>query len=240
MQMCAWSDLCSGVELHAGRGQLRNGLRCAAGACREITQQVCELLFEAGADSSGDAHHHALGRVPAVEVREERLAGCVLHRFLAAEDVPAESVVAVHEVVEHAGDEVPRRIEVHVHLLDDHALLTVDLLGVEAGVTQQVDEHVERDVAALARAAHVVAGDLLAGEGVELAADGVDLGRDVARRRAPPVPLKNMCSAKCAMPFDSRVSYRAPAASMTKHETDWACSIGAVSTRSPLGRTCRS
>ena len=58
----------------------------------------------------------------------------------------------------------------------------------------------------LARAAHVVARDLLAGERAELAADGVDLRRDVARRRATLRPLKNMCSAKCAMPLDSRVS----------------------------------
>ena len=129
-------------------------------------------------------------RVPAVEVREERLARRALDRLLAAEDVPAERVVAVHEVVEHAGDVVARRVEVHVHLLDDHALLAVDLLGVEARVAQHVDEHVERDVAALARAAHVVARDLLAGERVELAADRVDLRRDVARRRAPLRPLE--------------------------------------------------
>ena len=149
-----------------------------------------ELLVQIGADGSGDAYDHALGRVPAVEVRDERVARRALHRLLAAEDVPAERVVAVHEVVEHAGYVVARRVEVHVHLLDDHALLAVDLLGVEARVAQHVDEHVECDVAALGGAAHVVAGDLLARERVELAPDRIDLRGDVARRRASLCPLE--------------------------------------------------
>src|SRR5438045_5852890 len=54
------------------------------------------------------------------------------------------------------------------------------------------------------------------------------------------VPLKNMCSAKCAIPFVSRVSYREPAASMTMQVTDWAWSTFAVTTRSPLSRVRRS
>ena len=58
-----------------------------------------------------------------------------------------------------------------------------------------------------------------------------EMARAVGRRS---VPLKNMCSAKWAMPPMSAVSYRDPAANITKHETDWACGIGAVSTRMPF------
>src|SRR6266508_2208871 len=58
-----------------------------------------------------------------------------------------------------------------------------DLLGIELGVAQHVDEDVERDIARLGGALDVVPGVLLAGEGVELAADGVDLLGDVACRR---------------------------------------------------------
>ena len=57
--------------------------------------------------------------------------------------------------------------------------------GVEARVAQHVDEHVERDVAGPGGALDVVPRVLLAGERVELAADAVDLGRDVSRRRPP-------------------------------------------------------
>ena len=107
------------------------------------------------------------------------------HRLLAADDVPAERLVAVEKLFVDAADEVARRVEVHVHLLDDHALLAVDLLGVEAGVPQHVRDHVERDVAVLGRALDVIGGVLLARERVELAADRVDLACDVARARPP-------------------------------------------------------
>ena len=105
--------------------------------------------------------------------------------LLGADDVAAERVVAVEELVVDAADEVARRVEVHVHLLDDHALLALDLLGVEARVADHVDEDVERHVAGAGGALDVVARVLLAREGVELAADPVDLGRDVAGGRAP-------------------------------------------------------
>ena len=54
------------------------------------------------------------------------------------------------------------------------------------------------------------------------------------------VPLKNMCSAKWAMPLVSRVSYRDPAANMTTQVTDCAFGTGARSTRVPLERVVRS
>ena len=64
-----------------------------------------------------------------------------------------------------------------------------------------------------------------------IASISVEIVRAAGRRS---VPLKNMCSAKCAMPLDSGVSYREPAASMTKHETDPTCGNGAVTTRMPF------
>ena len=81
----------------------------------------------------------------------KRVARRAADGLLAADDVPAERLVAVEELLVHAADEVARRVEVHVHLLDDHALLALDLLGVELRVAQHVDEHVERDVARLRR-----------------------------------------------------------------------------------------
>src|SRR5438552_2014072 len=84
------------------------------------------------------------------------------------------------QLVVDATDVVARSVEIHVHLLDDHALLAVDLLRVEFRVPEHVDEDVERDRPVLSRAADVVARVLLAREGVELAADSVDLTTDVA------------------------------------------------------------
>src|SRR5207253_3883865 len=59
------------------------------------------------------------------------------------------------------------------------------------------------------------------------------ISRAVGRRS---VPLKNMCSAKWAMPLVGGVSYRLPAASITITATDLAAGMGAVTTRRPLGR----
>jgi hypothetical protein len=94
-------------------------------------------------------------------------------------------LVAVEERLVDGADLVARRVLAHPHLLDDDALLAVDLLRLEARVADHVDEHVERDVPVLRRAADVVARVLLAGERVELAADAVDLAGDRACRRPP-------------------------------------------------------
>ena len=151
---------------------------------REIAEQALHRLERVALEPAAEADDHPLRLVPAVDVAEERLARRGAHRLLLADDVPAERLVAVEELVVDAADEVARRVVVHVHLLDDHALLALDLLALELGVAQHVDEDVERAVAVVGGALDVVARVLLAREGVELAAEPVDLHADLARRRA--------------------------------------------------------
>ena len=88
-------------------------------------------------------------------------------------------------LVPDLADVVAGRVEVHVDLLDDHALLALELLLVEARVQEHVGEDVDRDRRRPRGALDVVGGQLLAREGVELAADAVDLAGDVARGGAP-------------------------------------------------------
>ena len=183
--MWAWSDCFVNTETGEPFGGGTTGSGSPGLARLDRAEQLFEPLGEAVADPAADADHHALGPVPAVDERGERLAGRRADGLLGADDVAAERVVAVEKLVVDAADEVARRVEVHVHLLDDDALLAVDLLGVEARVADHVDEDVERHVARAGGALDVVAGVLLAGERVELAADPVDLGRDVACGRAP-------------------------------------------------------
>ena len=149
-----------------------------------VAEQRGDPLDGVAAHRAREPGDHAGRAIPAVEVVGEGLAGGAAHRLLRPDDVPAERLVAVEERVVDAVDVVARRVVVHVHLLDDDALLALDLLGVELRVAEHVDEDVERSVAVLGRALDVVAGVLLAGEGVELAADRVDLAGDVAGRRA--------------------------------------------------------
>ena len=175
------------VDVHAPT--VRHGLggkRRAGFRVLEVAEQLLDPLGETVADPAADADDHARRLVPVAEVVHERVARRGLHGLLAADDVPAERMVgAVDELLVHAVDEVPRRVEVHVHLLDDHALLAVNFPGVELRVAKHVDDHVERHVAVLGGALDVVPRVLLARERVELAADRVDLAGDVARGRPP-------------------------------------------------------
>ena len=174
------------MHVHFGLGRtldLGRGRRAGAVA-GHVAEQTLERRQEVVADHSRDADDHALRRVPMAEVVEERLARRRLDRLLRAERLPAERVRAEEQLLVDRRDVVARRVHVHVHLFDDHALLALDLVGIELRVAQHVHEHVERHVALLARAADVVAGVLLRGERVELAADLVDLHRQVARSRA--------------------------------------------------------
>src|SRR6266550_516827 len=141
----------------------------------QVTEQLVDPLVEIVADLPTDPDDHPRGLVPVTDIAVERLALRAADGLLATDDVPPERLIAVEELLVNAADEVAWRVVVHVHLLDDHALLALDLSRVERRVAQHVDEHVKRDVARLRRAFDVVAGVLLAGEGVELAADTVDL-----------------------------------------------------------------
>ena len=171
----------TGLAVRRQRHRLR---RTTGLAWRDAAEELVQALVQVFAKAATEPDHHALGPVPALEVGEERLSRGVPYRLLAPDDVPAERLVAVQQPLVDRADVAPGRVEVHVHLLDDDALLTLDLVGVELRPLQHVGEHVERGVARLGGAFDVVAGRLLAGEGVELAADAVDLAGDHPGRRA--------------------------------------------------------
>jgi hypothetical protein len=101
-------------------------------AARQVAEELRCAREGVVADLAGDADDHPRRRVPAVEVLHERLARRLADGLLAADDVPAERLVAVEQALVDAAYVVARCVEVHVHLLDDHALLALDLLGVEA------------------------------------------------------------------------------------------------------------
>ena len=148
MIRCAWSD-CFVCTFTRGPGPFSGsstGLGLTGLDALHVAEQRLERREQVAFDLAADADDHPLRVVPAAEVVEERLARRAAHRLLRADDVPAERLVAVEELVVEAADEVARRVEVHVHLLDDHALLAVDLLRLELRAAQHVDENVEGDV----------------------------------------------------------------------------------------------
>src|SRR5215218_277220 len=178
MQMCAWSDSFECTFTCAPEPSTTGSLGGGAPGSPPGTSP-------SRASSSSRTPSGKLPAIPTLDVLEEGLARRTTDRLLPPDDVPPEGRVPVDELVEDAGDIVARRIEVHVHLLDDHALLALDLVGVELRVPEHVDEHVERMLPMLGGALDVVPRVLLAGEGVELGADPVELEPDLLRCGTP-------------------------------------------------------
>ena len=90
-------------------------------------------------------------------------------------EAPAEKVV----------DVVVGRVLDLRDLLEDHRALPVDLLRVEIRLEKDVRKDVQGERKVLPQHLRVVAGVLLAGEGIEHAADRVDLLGDLLGRAAP-------------------------------------------------------
>ena len=76
-------------------------------------------------------------------------------------------------------DEVVGVVLVHLDLFEDDALLAGDVFGGEGGVEDEVGEKVECGGNILVEHLDVEADGLFAGEGVEVAADGVDLAGEL-------------------------------------------------------------
>ena len=117
-----------------------------------------------------------------------------LDRVDGAEDRAAERGVAEHRRGELVVHDVAGVVVVHGDLLEDHAALGLDVLGADQRIGHDVADDVDGQRQVGVEHPRVVAGVLLGGEGVHLAADGVD-----RRRRCPcadrlRVPLKSRCS----------------------------------------------
>ena len=83
---------------------------------------------------------------------------------------------------EEVVDEFGRLVLVHEDLFEDHLALGLDLVGPEGGSADDVAEDVEAQVEVLVEEAGVEGRVLLGGEGVHLAADGLDRLGDLASR----------------------------------------------------------
>ena len=98
-----------------------------------------------------------------------------------AEDRAAERGVAEHGVREQVVHAVARVVLVHGDLFEDHAALGVDVRRADQRAGQHVADDVDGERQVGVEHPRVVAGVLLGGEGVHLAADRVDGGGDVQR-----------------------------------------------------------
>ncbi len=126
------------------------------------------------------------GVVRAVEATHLR-AGQRLHRLDGAGYRPAQRGGTVARRREQVADHVVGVVVVHGDLVEDHLALRLDICCLESRRRHHVAEHVDRTRQVLVTHTGVEAGVLLRREGVDLAADLVELHREVergARRRA--------------------------------------------------------
>ncbi|MNC85040.1 hypothetical protein D3C83_06120 [compost metagenome] len=79
-------------------------------------------------------------------------------------------------------DEVVGRVLDHLDFFEDHLLLALDVFGAERRVHDDVRQDLDRQRQVLVEHLDVIAGVLLRGEGVHLAADRINRLRDVFGR----------------------------------------------------------
>ncbi len=165
-------------DVGVGDGRLAGG-----GGCRGGGQgvEVVGYLLDEGVVvevAGGGEDHVAGGEAVGVEAEE---GGLVEARdgLGGAEDGAAEGVVLPEVLGEELVDEVVGVVFVHLDLFEDDALLAGDVLGREGGVEDEVGEEIEGGGDVLVEDLDVEADHLFAGEGVEVAADGVDLAGEL-------------------------------------------------------------
>src|SRR5438270_12374364 len=111
------------MDLHARSVGLNLRGRGLAGlGGRQVTEQLLDLRDRVAADVAAEADDHSLRLFPPVSVADEGVFIRVPDRFLAADDVPAERLVAVEQLLVDAAYEVRGRVVVHVYLLEANAL----------------------------------------------------------------------------------------------------------------------
>ncbi len=113
---------------------------------------------------------------------DEPRAGEEIQRGPGAGQRTAERLLRPEGFVEDFLDAMLRLVEVHGEFLLDDAALLVNFRRVELRVKEHVGEDVEQFIKPVVAGLGVITGHLLAGEGVEIAADALHILRNLPRR----------------------------------------------------------
>ena len=146
-----------------------------------LRHQVAERL---GLDVAGGRDDQVPGRVDPGEVVPQRDAVDRADGGGHAQNRTSQRVTGPEALGEDLVPEIVGRVLHHLDLFQHDLLLARDLVGVERRPQQHVGQHVDGAGQVLVEHLDVVARALLGREGIELAADGVDLLRDVLGRPA--------------------------------------------------------
>jgi hypothetical protein len=155
---------------------------------RRVDERLLQQVLNAPVFEIADRDDHEVRRdVRLREVFLQRLLVEGADALRGAEDRPAERMVVPEALGENLVDQIVGRVLDHLDLFEDHLLFALDVFFREQRVADQVREDLDRERQVLVEHLGVVAGVFLRRERVDLAADRIDLLRDllgVARRRA--------------------------------------------------------
>ena len=133
-------------------------------------------------DGAGSDDDHPVRRILPLEEAPQLLRGERANRFGRAQDGPAERLVPERGLGEAVEDDVVGRIVRRADLLQDDMLLALQLILVEFRIHQNVGEDVDRERHVVLQDAREERRRLDARRGIDLAADILDVGRDLPRR----------------------------------------------------------
>ena len=201
--MRAADDVLLGVGVReAGEGQADIGLldvalRVFVGGRAEGTRQsgvevlrrqvgkmaLGEAPVELVGDVAGDHQRHPPGCIEALAIGNHLVPRDAFDHLREADHPPTQRGVAIDRSTDQLVDLGLRIVLVHLHFFEHDAALALHLFGGDQGIAEHVGDDVDRLLGVVGCTLHVVRGVLLAGEGVEAAAQGVDLGGDLQRCR---------------------------------------------------------
>ncbi len=137
-----------------------------------------------------DRQDDALGDVMALEVRQEVVPRQRPHLLLSPDAPPPDAVRLEHFAEHHLEGVRAGCVDLPSPLLQDRLDLALQLLRVEQGMHQGVGLDLQALAEVLRRQDDVIVGGVVIGAGVQLAAERLDLGRDLVRPRAIRRPLE--------------------------------------------------
>ena len=194
--------LCSSSFLRTWITGATTGADCSASGpvVRRVLERALEQFLHAPVFEIADGDDDEVRRD--VGLREICLQRLLVERADAlrrAEDRTAERMVAPEAFREDLVDQIVGRVLDHLDLFEDHLLLALDVFFGEQRIADQIGEDVDGERQMLVEHLEVIAGVFLRRERVDLPADRIHLLRDFFGAPSG-VPLKSMCSTKCAMP----------------------------------------
>ncbi len=141
-----------------------------------LDYQIDELIV---VEMSGGGDDNVSGSEAVRVSVEHGLALEFLYRFFGAQDRLAQGMIFPEILGEDFVDEVVGVVLVHLDFFEDDAALAGDVLGGERRVQNQVGENIKCNRNMLVEHLDVKADTFFRGEGVHVAADGIDLAGDL-------------------------------------------------------------